>query len=262
MENKMQIFTHATFGDIRTIMINDTSWFVGKDVARMLGYLDTDQAIRNHVHSDDKLTRKNDGSGQNREIIFINESGLYSLILSSKLPSAVEFKRWVTSEILPSLRKHGMYAKDELLDNPDLLISVATALKEEREKTKQLTDLTAAQAKEIAAARPKVVFADAVANAESTILVGELAKLLRQNGIKTGTNRLFAWLRANGYLMSRGNSYNCPTQSAMEKELFIIKESTYQKHDGKTEISRTPLVTGKGQQYFINLFLDRQNKPS
>lgn len=262
MENKMQVFSHETFGDIRTIMINDTSWFVGKDVACILGYADPNKALSMHVDPEDKLNDKTALSLGQRGGWLINESGLYNLVLSSELPKAREFKRWVTSEILPSLRKHGMYAKDELLDNPDLLISVATALKEEREKTKQLTDLTAAQAKEIAAARPKVVFADAVANAESTILVGELAKLLRQNGIKTGTNRLFAWLRANGYLMSRGNSYNCPTQSAMEKELFIIKESTYQKHDGKTEISRTPLVTGKGQQYFINLFLDQQNKPS
>lgn len=247
--NDLQIFKNEEFGEIRTIQLNNEPYFVGKDAAEILGYTNTPKAIRDHVDEEDKLTERIVLSGQNREVIFINESGLYSLILSSRLPTAKKFKRWVTGEILPTIRKHGMYAMDDLLDNPDIAIKAFTALKEEREKNKLLQVDNDRM-------RPKEIFADAVSASHSTILIGDLAKMLRQNGIETGQKRLFAWLRENGYLIKRnGADYNMPTQRAMELGLFEVKESTVTNPDGSVRINRTTKVTGKGQQYFINKFL-------
>ena len=179
----------------------------------------------------------------------INESGLYSLVLSSKLPTAKKFKHWITSEVLPSIRKHGMYAVDDLLNDPDLAIKAFTALKEEKERNRAL------QA-ENDRMRPKEVFADAVATSHTSILIGDLAKLLKQNGVEIGQKRLFAWMRDNGYLIKRkGNDWNMPTQKSMELELFEVKESTLNNPDGSVRINKTTKVTGKGQQYFINKFL-------
>ena len=181
----------------------------------------------------------------------INESGLYSLVIGSKLPSAKKFKRWVTSEVLPSIRKHGMYAEEELLDNPDLLIKVAQALKEEREKNKKLSE-------ENKRMKPKEIFADAVSVSSTSILIGELAKIIKQNGVNIGQNRLFIWMRENGYLISRkGTDYNMPMQKSMDMGLFEIKERTINNPDGSVRITKTVLVTGKGQQYFINKFLGK-----
>ena len=175
--NNIEIFKSADFGEVRTLTIDDKPYFVGKDVADILGYQNGSRDINRHVDDEDKLTERIVLSGQNREVIFINESGLYSLILSSKMPNARKFKRWVTSEVLPAIRKHGMYATDELLNNPDIAIQAFTALKEERERRKQL------EAK-IEADKPKIVFADAVSVSKTSILVGELAKLIKQNGIE------------------------------------------------------------------------------
>ena len=178
----------------------------------------------------------------------INESGLYALVLSSKLPGAKQFKRWVPSEVLPAIRRHGMYADaptvEKMLDGPDTMIRTLQALK--RRALEQQT----------AADRPKVLFADAVSASHSSILVGELAKLLRQNGVDIGQNRLFAWLRDNGYLIRRsGTDYNMPTQRAMDMGLFSIKETAITRSDGSITISKTVKVTGKGQQYFVEKFL-------
>ncbi len=182
----------------------------------------------------------------------INESGVYSLVFSSQLPRAKEFKRWVTAEVLPSIRKHGAYMTEETLEkaltSPDFLIKVATQLKEEKEKR-------IAAEKQIEIDRPKVVFADAVAVADDSILIGELAKLIRQNGVEMGQNRLFSWLRDNGFLMKDGASRNLPTQRAMEMNLFKVKERVISNPDGSQLTTRTTKVTGKGQQYFINRFL-------
>lgn len=247
--NELKIFQSEEFGEVRTVTIDGEPWFVGKDVAEALGYGDTNQAIRKHVTEDDKLTRRFDGSGQNREMYIINESGLYALIFGSKLESAKRFKHWVTSEVLPSIRKHGVYAVDELLENPDMAIKAFTALKEEREKNKLLQADNDRM-------KPKEIFADAVATSYTTILIGDLAKILKQNGVEIGQKRLFAWLRDNGYLIKRnGTDYNMPTQKAMELGLFEIKESTVNNPDGSVRINRTTKVTGKGQQYFINKFL-------
>ena len=247
--NNLQIFSNEEFGQVRTITINEEVWFVGKDVADILEYTNTAKAIRDHIDEEDKLTERIVLSGQNREVIFINESGLYSLILLSKMPNAKKFKHWVTSEVLPSIRKNGVYAVDELLDNPEAAIKAFTALKEEREKNRMLQEDNERM-------KPHAILGQAITTANTSILVGALAKLLKQNGIETGQRRLFEWLRDNGYLIKqKGSDWNLPTQKSMEMGLFEIKESVHIDGNGCNRITRTPKVTGKGQQYFINKFL-------
>lgn len=240
--------------DVRTVIVNNEPYFVGKDVAEILGYTNPRQALKNHVDEDDKGVSKCDTPGGKQDLVIINESGMYSLVLSSKLPQAKEFKRWVTSEVLPTIRKNGMYATDELLDNPDFAIATLQKLKEEREAKKQLEA-------QIEADRPKVIFSDAVSASHTSILVGEFAKLMRQNGVNMGQNRMFAWLRENGYLISRkGSDRNMPTQKSMELGLFEIKETTINHSDGHISISKTPKITGKGQLYFADKLLSKDDK--
>lgn len=262
--NQMQIFENPAFGQVRTIAIEGEPWFSGLDVAKALGYSNTRDALSKHVDDEDKNTVAiRDGIKGNPNMTIINESGLYSLVLSSKLPTAKQFKRWVTSEILPSIRKHGAYMTPETLQaallNPDTLIQLCQQLKAEQEKAQALTQTVAAQQAQLEQDKPKVIFADAVATSKQSILVGQLAKLLRQNKVEIGQNRLFAWMRENHYLCAaKGSMYNTPTQRAMDMGLFEIKETAITRADGHTTIERTPKVTGKGQQYFINLFLNPQ----
>ena len=240
--------------DVRTVIINNEPYFVGKDVAEVLGYTNSRQALKNHVDEDDKGVSKCDTPGGKQDLVIINESGLYSLILSSKLPQAKEFKRWVTSEVLPTIRKNGMYATDELLDNPDFAIAALQKLKEERE-AKKLLEATIEEQK------PKVIFANAVSASHTSILVGEFAKLMRQNGVNMGQNRMFVWLRENGYLINRkGSDKNMPTQKSMELGLFEIKETTINHSDGHISINKTPKITGKGQLYFADKLLSKDDK--
>lgn len=250
MTPAIKIFNNAEFGEVRIFEKNGEPWFVGRDVCNILGYAKPENAVASHVDEDDKTTTLIQGTGSNykSKVILINESGLYSLILSSKLPNAKRFKHWVTSEILPSIRKHGMYATDELINNPDVFIQVLQELKAERERKAALE----AQAE---ANRPKIIFADAVAASHNSILIGDLAKLIKQNGVDIGQKRLFEWLRNNGYLMKSGASYNLPTQKSMELKLFEIKERTINNPDGSIRTTKTTKVTGKGQQYFINKLL-------
>ncbi|HER2288310.1 TPA: phage antirepressor KilAC domain-containing protein [Streptococcus pyogenes] len=242
--------------EVRTVTIDDEPYFVGKDVAEILGYAKARNAIASHVDDEDKKDAPIQGTlGGTQTMTIINESGLYSLILSSKLPQAKEFKRWVTSEVLPTIRKHGMYATDELLDNPDFAIATLQKLKEEREAKKLLEA-------QIEADRPKVLFADAVSASHTSILVGELAKLLKQNGVNIGATRLFTWLRKHGYHIKRnGRDWNMPTQKSVELGLIRVKETSITHSDGHITVSKTPLVTGKGQQYFINKFLNQEYLP-
>lgn len=242
--NEVQLFNFENH-EVRSLLINSEPWFVGKDVADVLGYKNTKDALAKHVDAEDKLGSQIATSGQNRNMTIINESGLYSLVLSSKLPSAKKFKRWVTSEVLPALRKTGQYQVKEL-SGSELM---AKALIEAQ-------SVLAAKDKVIEEMKPKVVFADAVATSHTSILVGELAKILKQNGIDMGQKRLFAWLREKGYLIKRqGTDYNMPTQKAMELGLFEIKEGSYVNGSGVNITTKTPKITGKGQQYFINKFL-------
>ena len=255
--NELKIFQSEEFGEVRTVTIDGEPWFVGKDVAEALGYSDTKQAIRTNVSEEDKRhLLKSEFRGcesttskiNNNGAMVINESGLYSLIFGSKLESAKRFKHWVTSEVLPSIRKHGVYAVDELLENPDMAIKAFTALKEEREKNKLLQADNDRM-------KPKEIFADAVATSKQSILIGQLAKLICQNGHEIGQQRLFRWMRENGYLMKHGSNYNMPMQRYVEQGLFEIKESAVTNPDGSVRITKTTVVTGKGQVYFINKFL-------
>lgn len=241
---------------VRTLFASDgETFFVGKDVAEVLGYSDLNKAIAMHVEDEDKkLNDKSSSSFGQRGATLINESGLYSLILSSKLPTAKKFKRWVTSEVLPNIRKHGTHMTPETIEkvlaDPDTIIQIATQLKEERAKRMQAEVVIEQQ-------KPQVLFAKAVETSETSILVGQLAKLLTQNGIAIGQNRLFSWLRENGYLGKKGAHYNEPTQYSIERGWFEVTERTIQNPDGSIRITRTTKVTGKGQIYFINKLLTK-----
>ena len=245
---EMQIFKNDDFGKIRATEIDGEPWFVGKDVAEALGYgsgKSPSNAVAKHVDDEDKGVTEMMTPGGQQNLVIINESGLYSLILGSKLPTAKKFKRWVTSEVLPAIRRHGAYMTDEkAFDVTHNSSGLADLLQQAADQLKQ-KDI------QIERMKPKALFADAVATADTSILVGQLAKILRQNGVQIGQNRLFNWLRGNGYLGKTGNNRNLPTQRAMELGLFEIKESTFQNPDGSVRITRTPKVTGKGQIYFI-----------
>lgn len=236
--NNLQIFNSEEFGVVRTVTIENEAWFVGKDVATALGYSNASKAVSTHVGEEDRILKVLEADSQNGNVVktqtaLINESGLYALIFGSKLESAKRFKHWVTSEVLPAIRKHGVYAVDELLSNPEMAIKAFTALKEEREKNKALEADNQRM-------KPKEIFADAVSTSHTSILIGDLAKLLKQNGVETGQKRLFEWLRENSYLIKRkGADWNMPTQKAMELGLFEVKESTVNNPDGSVRINKT-----------------------
>lgn len=245
--------------NVRALEIDEKVYFVGKDVAEVLGYSNTRDALKKHVDSEDKTDEivKASQLSQNAtgfiNVTLITESSVYSLIFGSKMPNAKRFKRWVTSEVLPAIRKHGAYMTDEkafdVVNNKDGLASLL----------QQAADQLRAKDIQIEKMKPKALFADSVATSKTTILVGELAKILRGNGIDIGANRLFEWLRTNGYLINRnGTDHNMPTQKSMNLGLFKIKETTINHSNGTTSISKTPKVTGKGQQYFVNVFLKQK----
>lgn len=261
--NDVKVFENEQFGTVRTLEENGKVLFCGKDIAVALGYSNPRDALNRHCKGVVKrdgvsITTNQHGvtSEQTVEMSYIPEGDVYRLIINSRLPQAQKVEEWVFDDILPSIRKHGMYATDELINNPDVAIAAFTALKHEREERRRLEAVNAAQAQELEAARPKVEFADAVESSDASISVGETAKLLRQNGIDTGEKRFFKWLREHGYLIKNGCDRNLPTQKSMEMRLFEIKESTITLPDGRTRITGTPKVTGKGQRYFINLFLN------
>lgn len=247
--NNLKIFENAEFGQIRTAEVDGEPWFVGKDVAEALGYAEPRSAVSKKVEEVDRGVAEMETPSGKQNMTIINESDLYALIFGSKLESAKRFKHWVTSEVLPAIRKHGAYAVDELLNNPEMAIKAFTALKEEREKNKRLQT-------DVDRMKPKEIFADAVSASKTSILIGDLAKILKQNGINTGQNRLFETLRKDGYLIKqKGSNWNMPTQRAMEMGLFEIKESTHIDGNGCNVTTKTTKVTGKGQQYFINRYL-------
>ena len=258
MEN-VEIFKNTEFGEVRTLMVNNEPWFVGKDVAVALGYSNTADAIGKHVDEEDKQTSQFAMGGQNYNMTIINESGLYSLVLSSKLPSAKQFKRWITHEVIPSIRKHGMYATESLLAkataDPDFMIGLLTNMKAERAKRMEAEQRLDMAEKNLEEAHPKIVFADAVSVSSTSILIFDLAKLLKQNGVEIGGRRLFEKLREGGYLIKSGSSKNMPTQRAMDMGLFVIKEGSYINGQGVNVTTKTTKVTGKGQLYFVNKFL-------
>lgn len=253
MSKTPMIFNHPEFGDVRTVEIEAKTYFVGVDVARALEYSNPSKAVIDHCKGGSKLGIPSAGGIQETNVI--PEGDVYRLIVKaadqSRSPAvkakAERFERWVFDEVLPSIRKTGMYAADELLDNPDLLIEAATRLKEERAARRAL------EAK-VEQDRPKVLYAESVEVSTTTILIGELAKLLKQNGIDMGQNRLFRQLRKDGFLGTKGEYYNMPTQRSMDLGLFEIKSRTINNPDGSSRITRTTKVTGKGQIYFINKY--------
>ena len=239
--NKVKIFNSEEFGDVRTVTINGEPWFVGKDVADILGYQNGSRDINRHVHEEDRQNYQNGTFDSPRGMTIINESGLYALIFGSKLESAVRFKHWVTSEVLPAIRRTGGYQMPAPQGKELLALAVLEA-----QKTIE------AQNTEIERMKPKAIFADAVSASTSSILIGDLAKLLRQNGVDTGQKRLFEQLRNEGYLMKTGSSRNMPTQRYVADGLFQIKETVISNPDGSVRMTKTTKVTGKGQQYFLN----------
>lgn len=248
----VQVFNNPAFGNIRVAGTEANPQFCLTDVCKALklSAKGVNQRLGDEVISNYPITDK---LGREQQALFVNEDGLYDVILDSRKTEARQFRKWITSEVLPTIRKHGAYMTDEALQkaiqNPDFLIQLATELKNEKQKR-----LVAE--KKIQETRPQVIFADAVTASSDSILVGELAKLIKQNGVDTGQRRLFKWLRGNGYLCKKtGECFNEPTQYSMELGLFEIKKTVIQKPDGSAIISKTVKVTGKGQVYFVNKFL-------
>lgn len=243
--NQLQNFNFNNL-QVRTVLIENEPWFVAKDVADILEYSDT-QAMTRRLDKEDIMTDKL--SGMNMKSTIINESGLYEAIIGSKKKDARKFKRWITHEVLPRIRKHGAYMTDSKAQDvlngsglADLLLQAGQQLKE---KELIITEM-----------KPKALFADSVATSQSSILVGHLAKLLRQNGYEIGQNRLFERLRNQAWLSNRkGEDWNMPTQKSLDRGFFEIKETTHNNADGSVRITKTPKVTGKGQIYFVNKFL-------
>ena len=251
----MTALTPFQFEDqpVRVLLIDAEPWFVLNDLCRVLGL---DQISRVKARLDDALTRITpiaDALGRTQQATIVSEPGMYEVVIRSDKPDAITFRRWITSEVLPQIRRTGSYNAAPQLTGKQLL---AAGLLEADRVMKEQAATIGAQRAELDLAAPKVLFADAVAASKTSILIGELAKILRGNGVEIGQNRLFAWLRDNGYLIRRGGSdYNSPTQKAMELGLFEIKETAITHSDGHVTISKTSKVTGKGQQYFVERLL-------
>lgn len=269
----LEIFKNEEFGEIRTLIKNNEPWFVGKDICNLFGDTNHSRSLGRLEEEDKRTVEIVDTMGRLQKAIAINESGLYALLFAmqpqktnkdgvqdaypietiERISKSKKFKHWVTSEVLPSIRKHGAYMTDETVEraitDPDFLIQLATNLKEERAK-RELAEAKNERNK------PKVLFADSVEASENSCLVGELAKLISQNGYDIGQNRLFAWLRENGYLIKRkGESFNLPTQYSMDLGLMEVKKRAINNPDGSVRTTSTTKVTGKGQIYFVNKFM-------
>lgn len=255
--DKLQIFKNNQFGEVRVVTTeNGEPLFCLMDLCRALGLTNTTVVAQ---RLEEEEVTKLDLGGRTGLTNFITESGIYTVILRSDSAKAKPFRRWVTSEVLPSIRRHGAYMTSDIIEeaisNPDLIIQLATNLKAEREEKQRLRLIAEEQQKAINESKPKVLFADSVATSKDSVLVAELARILKQNGVDIGQNRLFEWLRRNGYLCSKGEYYNLPTQRAMEMGLFEVKKSSIDKPDGTILVTNTTKVTGKGQVYFVSKFI-------
>lgn len=249
MQNQnIKVFENEQFGKIRVVEKNNEPWFIAKDVCKALGLTQVSRAIQKLDEDEVTNSKVIDSIGREQKVNAISEAGMYSLVLVSRKPEAKAFKRWVTHEVLPAIHRTGGYMVTKADETPEETMARAVLIAQ---------DTINRQKQQIADMQPKALFADAVAASNTSILVGELAKLLKQNGVEIGQNRLFKWLRENGYLMKAGSSYNMPTQRSMEQELFEVKETSITHSDGHITIQKTPKVTGKGQQYFINRFLTK-----
>lgn len=244
----MQIFKNEQFGEVRTIAKDGEPWFVANDICKVLGHTNSRVAVAS-LDEDEKGVSKVYTLGGEQQMTVVNEAGMYQLVIRSNLPAAKAFKRWITHEVIPTIRRHGAYATETTIESiiadPESGIKLLQALKAEQERRKEAEAIAEAQ-------KPKALFADAVAASDNSILVGELAKILRQNGVETGQNRLFQWMRENGYIM---RYTNMPTQYSMERGLMEVKERAINNPDGSVRITQTIKVTGKGQAYFVNKFI-------
>lgn len=240
----IQVFEYQN-NKVRTVDVDGEAWFVLKDVCEVL-HLGTTAKVAERLDDDEKGMNQIHTPGGTQNVTVVNESGLYHVILRSDKPEAAPFRRWVTNDVLPEIRKTGSYNAPQLTRSQLLATALIAAHEELEEKDKQIETM-----------KPKTLFADAVSASSQSILVGEMAKLLSQNGIQMGQNRLFQWMRENGYLIKdkKRTDYNMPTQKSMELRLFEIKETSIAHSDGHTSINKTPKVTGIGQVYFVNLFL-------
>lgn len=249
--NELQIFNNEEFGEVRMTEINGKPYFVATDVATALGYTNPRKAISDHCRGVTK--RDTPTSSGVQQMSYINEGDLYRLIMKSKLPSAEKFEKWVMEEVLPSIRKNGGYiAGQETLSDEELL---SKALMVAQRKIDEKNNIIAMQDSRIQGMIPKEIFADAVSASHTSILIGDLAKPICQNGVQIGQKRLFEWLRENNFLIKSGTSRNMPKQRYVEQGLFEVKESNIQNPDGSVRITKTTKVTGKGQVYFVNKFL-------
>ena len=243
---------------VRTLSRDGEPWFVLADLCRVLDIANVGNVAARLDVLNIRQTEVENSRGQMRRTLIVNEPGMYEVVLRSDKTEATSFRRWITHEVLPSIRKRGMYATpaaaEAMLQDPDVLIRVLEEVKAERAKRSELEQLREVE-------KPKVLFADSVATSDTTILVGDLAKILKGNGLDVGANRLFAMLREDGFLIKRkGTDWNMPTQRAMELGLFKIKESSHIHSDGHVTISKTPKVTGKGQTYLVNHYLKEMDK--
>lgn len=242
--------------NVRTVIRDGEPWFVAKDVCDVLGLANSRDAVAD-LEQDELVSVKATSGGQRREMNAVSESGLYALIFKSRKPEAKAFRKWVTSEVLPAIRKTGGYIAARAEETPEEIL--ARALIVAKETIDRVSRKNQKLQAENDGMRPKALFADAVSASHTSILIGELAKLLKQNGIDIGQNRLFAWMRENGWLIMReGGDYNMPTQKGMDAALFEIKENAISNPDGSVRIVKTTKVTGKGQIYFVNKFLQAQ----
>lgn len=243
---ELKVFENEKFGKVRTMVVNDEPWFVGKDVVDILGYQNGSRDINRHVDEADRQNYQNGTFDSPRGMTIINESGLYSLIFSSKLPSAKEFKRWVTSEVLPSIRKHGGYIEGQNeLTNAELMAKALLVAQNTIESKER----------ELEVMRPKALFADAVSGSINSIPLGELARYLRQNGIPVGRTRLMEDLREKGFLVKLGKNPNLPSQRGMEAGLFEIQERVVKVDGRRYKVASSTLVTGKGQRFFMDWYM-------
>lgn len=256
MENNLQVFNNSSFGEIRVSGTPDEPLFIASDVCKALEIGNPSDVLK-RLDDDDHTLVSIEGASNGLPLNAVTESGLYSMVLGSRKPEAKEFKRWITHEVIPSIRKHGLYATEQtaekILENPDFLIKALQELKETREKNNTLTAANIAM-------QPKALFADAVATSHTSILVGDLSKILKGNGVEVGQKRLFQWLRENGYLIKSGSSKNMPTQRSMELGLMEVKEGSYINGNGDNITTKTTKITGKGQIYFVNKFMEKMDK--
>lgn len=253
--NDMQVFQNERFGEVRTVIREGQPWFVAADVCRVLELSNPTVAVERL--DEDERAKLN--LGRQGEGIIVNEPGLYTLVLGSRKLEAKAFKRWITHEVIPAIRKHGAYLTDEATDalfaDPDTFAALAVKWRDERKARLEAEAQARQHLEKIQQDAPKVLFASSVEASSTGILIGALAKLLRQNGVAVGQNRLFERMRKDGYLISRpGSDWNMPSQRSMEAGFMRIKESTVTHADGHISVNKTPIVTGKGQVFFINKY--------